>query len=356
MKIFERYIAKNLITTILLVMIALLGVDLFFYTVNELRYLGKGQYSMGVMCLFLFFKIPTKLYTMFPWSVILGSLLALGNLAKSHELIAMQAAAISVRKISIAAIKGVFLLVVVLFFIGEYVAPKTENIAQSKKTQAISSGKAICTSYGIWVRNNNEFLHINTVVSEHELKGVTRYEFDDNLKLKEISVAKSAQFIDGQWLLKDVQSTKITKNNTYAYKEQTKVMHELFDKEILETTGVKHLERLSLKNLFKAIKIRRGNDLNAIDYELAFWSKIFQPFVILIMVFVVIPFIFGPLRSSTIGLKILTGVFVGFTLHTLNTVFAPLTMVINIPPILAVSLPAILFFFFGCYLTTKIRN
>lgn len=356
MKLYEKYIAKTLIKTVLLAMIVLLGVDLFFYAVNEFRYLGKGNYTLSILFLFLFLKIPTKLYIMFPWSVILGTLLGLGSLAKNSELVAMQASAISVKNISIATLKGALVLTVIMFFFGEYVSPKTEILAQNKKTQSMSVGQAIKTEYGLWVRNKNEFIHIKTILSNKELNDVTRYEFDDDLRLQEISIAKKAKFINGVWVLYDLKGTKITPENTFTFNKNVEKINKLLDLEILKAAGVKHLERLSIRSLFKVMRMRQKNELNAVDYELAFWRKIVQPLVILVMVFVVVPFIFGPLRSSSVGLKILMGIFVGFTLHTLNTIFAPLTIVINMPPIIAVILPVILFFVFGCFYMNKVRN
>lgn len=356
MKILERYIIKNVIATTLIVMVALLGVDLFFYTVNEIRYIGKGLYTLDLMLLFLLLKIPTKLYTMFPWAVVLGTLLALGGMAKHSELVAMQVASISIKKIALVTIKGIFLLTIVMFFFGEYVSPKTENIAQSKKTEAISGGQTMQTEHGLWVRNENEFVHIDRIYSDNQLSDITRYSFDDKQNLKEVTHSKSAKFDGEKWLLNDVIGTKFSDNKTEQIKEDTLVLDNLLDNEILETSGVKYLDRLSIANLYGAIKMRKENELTAKDYEIAFWKKIFNPFLILILSFVVVPFVFGPLRSSSIGLKVLIGAIVGFSFHTLNTVFAPLIIVANLPAILAVIIPGAIFIWFGMWGMNRVKG
>ena len=143
---------------------------------------------------------------------------------------------------------------------------------------------------------------------------------------------------------------------TQTIQEDKRIIDNLLDKDILETTGIKHLERLSLQNLYKAIKTRKQNDLSSLDYELAFWAKIMQPIIILILAFIAVPFVFGPLRSSSIGLKILTGAIVGFSFHTLNTIFAPLTVVINMPPFIAAVLPSIIFLCFGMFMMNRVKN
>ena len=76
MKILDRYIGTQVLMTISLVTFALLGVDVFFYLVNELRTIGKGDYTFNVALLYVILTIPRKLYLIFPWATLLGSLVA----------------------------------------------------------------------------------------------------------------------------------------------------------------------------------------------------------------------------------------------------------------------------------------
>lgn len=48
------------------------------------------------------------------------------------------------------------------------------------------------------------------------------------------------------------------------------------------------------------------------SYWLAFWTKVLQPLVTAALVLMAISFIFGPLRSATLGQRVFTGVLVGF--------------------------------------------
>ena len=54
-------------------------------------------------------------------------------------------------------------------------------------------------------------------------------------------------------------------------------------------------------------------------------------------------FIFGPLRSVTMGARIIMGVLTGFGFFITNEVFGPLSLVYNIPPALGALLPSLLF-------------
>jgi lipopolysaccharide export system permease protein len=354
MKILDRYIGKQIILTILVVAFALLGFDLFFNLVHELKAMGRGQYNLPVVLTFLMLTIPTRLYTMFPWSALIGSLIGLGVLAKYSELIVMRTAGVSVFRITGAVLKAALILLVFVVFLGEGVAPIMERWAQNKRLFALSGGQAIETAFGIWVRQGQEFMHIQTIRANGELEGITRYQFDHDRKLKKALFAQSAIQQGKDWRLEQVTGTEFLAKETHTFQENTQIISHLLDPEILQTAMVKHPERLSLLALWRTIRYRLRNELNAENYELAFWSKIFQPVVILMMVFLAVPFVFGPLRSVSVGSKALIGVVVAFVFHTLNSFFAPLAIVYQLPPLLAVLLPIVAFSGLGFWMLRRL--
>ena len=354
MKIIERYIAKQLISMVLLVAVALLGVDLFFYLINELRFVGQGNYGILQALMFVGLTIPRKLYIMFHWSALLGSLLALGNLARNNELVAMRAAAISIHTISKAALKGALLLAVLVVCCGEVIAPVTERMAQQKKTQALSSGQATQTEFGIWVRDENEFLHVGHMVGG-DIKQVTKYTFDKELNLQESLFAERAYPVKDGWALENVTGTKFLAQHTKAFKQDKIIVPKLLKVEILQASQVKHLERLSIKHLQHIIQQREANDLNVQIYQVALWNKIFQPLAVIVMVYLGIPFVFGPLKRASTGLKLLTGVLVGFGFHVVHSIFVQLPTVINLAPAFAMAIPSLIFFAVGFTLLSRVR-
>lgn len=352
MRILDRYIGKSLISLILLVSLTLLAVDLLFYFVNEIRYIGKGNYGVLQALIYVALTIPRKIYIMFPWAALLGALLALGVLAKQSELVIMQASAISIKRITWAVVKAGLIMALGIFILGEFLAPKAEKISKQRKTYAMSQGQAIQTQYGTWIRNSNEFVHVGKALSNSQILDITTYEFDGNLKLKQVASAKKADFNPDQnsWQLADVKATDFTPTNTKTKTYKNITVEDLLDVDLLEISGVKHLERLSLFSLWQVINIREDNELNVSSYKLAFWSKIFHPLAVVVMVFLAVPFVFGPLRDSSMGLKFIAGILTGFTFHTLNTMFAPMVTVIGMPAFIAAVLPTFIFVLIGFYI------
>ncbi len=354
MRILDRYIGQHVIVTIAIVTVALLGVDLFFYFVNELRSVGHGDYSLLNAVIFVSLITPRKLYIIFPWAALLGSLLALGGLAKHSELVAMRAAAISVPRIAWSAIKAGLLLTAFMFICGEVVSPYTEAIAQNKKSKALSGYNANMPK-GTWIRHNDDFIYVGDTENGLHLQNVTRYSFDPNMQLQEIEHSALADRNNDEWLLQDVKNTSFSNDGLYANNTKDKTTHELLDDEVLQTARVKHLECLTILKLWRVIKTRVAQDLNALEYQKAFWLKLMQPVAAIVMIFLAVPFAFGPLRTSSMGYKLVIGIFVGFGFHTLNSIFGPLTSVAGLSPMLAAILPATIFFVIGYFMVLRIR-
>lgn len=353
--ILDRYLARHIILTILMVSLALLGLDVFFSLINELKAVGRGSYTLSSAGIFLLFTCPTRLYAMFPWAALIGTLVGMGWLANNRELVVMRTAGISVGRICWAVVKAAVFLTIIIVLLGEGLAPVGERIAQARRTLALSNGQSIQTANGMWVRHGKEFIHIQSVRANGELSGVTRYQFNEDRTLKEVSVAQTATKIAEGWRLDDIKGTRFLKKKTEVIQDKTQVIPQLIDTQILETATVKHPERLSLSALWHTIKERSKNELNAQAYELAFWNKIFQPVLIVLMVFLAVPFVFGPLRSVSMGFRILVGIFVAYGFHTINSVFAPLVMVYRVPPIVAVIIPFFIFACVGFYLLKRVR-
>ena len=99
-------------------------------------------------------------------------------------------------------------------------------------------------------------------------------------------------------------------------------------------------DALSISGLWWYIHYLADQGLNNTSYWLAFWGKVFQPLVTAALVLMAISFIFGPLRSVTLGQRIFTGVVVGFVFRIAQDLLGPSSLVFGFSPILAVLVPA----------------
>ncbi|MCP3749829.1 LPS export ABC transporter permease LptG [Pseudomonas sp. SBB6] len=334
----DSYIGKSVLVAILAVLGIILGLASLFAFIDEMGDV-TDTYTLMDAGTFVLLTAPRRLYDMLPMAALIGCLIGLGSLASSSELTIMRAAGVSIGRIVWAVMKPMLVLMLAGILIGEYLAPVTENKAQAERSLAQGGGEAQSSKRGMWHRQGEEFVHINSVQPNGLLYGVTRYRFDNERHMQTSSFARRAQYKDDHWLLSDVTTTYFRGDHT----EVVKTPEERWDVSVtpqLLNTVVVAPESLSITGLWDYIHYLSDQGLNNARYWLAFWTKVLQPMVTAALVLMAISFIFGPLRSVTLGQRVFTGVLVGFVFRIAQDLLGPSSQVFGFPPLLAVVLPA----------------
>ena len=334
----DRYIGKSVFMAILAVLGIILGLASLFAFIDEMADISD-TYTFWDAGSFVVMTAPRRLYDMLPMAALIGCLIGLGALASSSELTIMRAAGVSIGRIVWAVMKPMLVLMVAGLLIGEYVAPVTEASAQAARSLAQGTGDAQSARHGLWHRQGEEFIHINTVQPNGLLYGVTRYHFDDQRHMLTSSFAKQANFKTDYWLLKDVTTTVFQDGHTEVVTVPEERWNVALSPQLLSTV-VLPPESLSMTGLYGYARYLADQGLNNGRYWLAFYTKILQPLVTVALVLMAISFIFGPLRSVTLGQRVFTGVLVGFTFRIAQDLLGPSSLVFGFSPLFAVLVPA----------------
>lgn len=334
----DRYIGSSVFLSILAVLGVIVGLALLFAFIDELGDLHAG-YGVAEAARYILFTIPARVYELLPMAAMIGCLIGLGTLASSCELTIMRAAGVSLGRIVWAVMKPLLVLMLAGLLIGEYVAPVAENLAQSGRSLAQGSGEAQSTRRGLWHRQGDEFVHINSVQPNGVLLGVTRYRFDGERRLLSASFARRGQYQDDHWQLENVSTTLLHEDRSEVVKSPSERWEVELTPQLLGTVVVEP-EALSITGLWSYIHYLGEQGLNNSRYWLAFWTKVLQPLVTATLVLLAISFIFGPLRSVTLGQRIFTGVLVGFVFRIAQDLLGPSSLVFGFSPLLAVLVPA----------------
>jgi len=248
--------------------------------------------------------------------------------------------------------KPMLVLMLAGILIGEYVAPATENKAQADRSLAQGSGDAQSSKRGMWHRQGDEFVHINSVQPNGLLFGVTRYRFDNERHILTSSFARRGQYQEDHWQLNDVTTTHFKGDHTEVVKAPVERWDVTVTPQLLNTV-VMAPESLSITGLWDYIHYLSDQGLNNSRYWLAFWTKVLQPMVTAALVLMAISFIFGPLRSVTLGQRVFTGVLVGFVFRIGQDLLGPSSQVFGFPPLLAVVIPAAICAFAGLWMLRR---
>ncbi len=351
--ILDRYIASTSLLLIAAALLLVLGVDFLFAYIHELTLVGKGDYHAASALVYVIFTLPRRLYDMFPIASLIGVLMALGLLASRSELIVMRASGMSMTQIAGAVAKVGLLMALLASLLGEFVVPRAEYAAEGLKIQAKSSGQAVLTAQGTWVREDRDFIHIRRLLPNGLLQEVTRYHFNDHYELQSTTFIQEATFDDDQWTLKGIKKSKITPERVTMEAKDSGTTKKLIDPALLDVL-LSEPDNLSLMGLYHYIDYLEDNRLDPRHYQLIFWQKIVAPFAVVLMILLGVPFVFGPLRNASMGLRMLSGIFFGFLFYLINEMFGPLSLVYHFPPVLAALAPLVLFSMLGLWMMRRV--
>ncbi len=353
MTVLQKYIAKSIFASTLLVLFILLGLYTFIDFVTELDDLGKGSYQLVEVFSYIAWSMPKRIYELLPIAALLGSVLGLGNLASSSELVVMRAAGMSVKQINKAVMIVALVLMFIAVFIGEVLRPPAEQHARELQSKAQTGTVGSHSEHGVWTRDGMHFNHIESIHPDGQFTGISIYEFDDQNRLRVVTKAKEGRYDDNTWVLSDVIQSSINESGVEVTSQQYAKWQSQLNPGMLNIVVVPP-EFLPVWGLVEYIDYLKRNHQSVNQYQMAFWMKIMMPISSAVMVFLAVPFIFGPLRSSPIGGRILTGALMGIGFHLFNQSFQHLGLVFGVLPWLAAAIPTISFAIIGLYLMKRV--
>ncbi|MGB4811892.1 MAG: LPS export ABC transporter permease LptG [Methylophilaceae bacterium] len=343
MKILNKYLLKEITLNVLLVMVALIAMFSFFDLIQELDALGKGNYGLGKVLLYVLLSAPGHVYDVMPVAVLVGTMYSLGQFARYSELIVFRVSGFSVASIAVLLLKIGLIFTLMTFLIGELITPLSEKMAQKMRVQATDSVVAQEFRSGLWVKDGNNFINAVEVLPDTSLLNVNIYEFDKNAKLLKTRTAKSGVYLKGEWLLKGVTETTFNIESVKVTKLPEMNWQSLIRPELLSVLLVMP-EKMSAINLYSYINHLSVNKQKTTRYEVALWAKFIYPVACMVMVILALPFAFGHQRAGNASSKIFIGIMLGVAYQILNRIFSHLGQLNDWPPLLSAMTPTVLFF------------
>ncbi len=353
MKIIDAYIAKTVLFSIGLVTLMLSSLQLFILFVGQLESLDKGGYSMTKALSFVMLQMPYEVYLLFPMACLLGCLVGLGGLANHCELVVLRASGMSIGQITRSVFKVAMILVVLVTIMGEFFVPKLLSAANDLKTEALSGGQALRTPRGMWLKQNNDFLMIEGLLPNHGLHRVHQFHFDDEHRLVLTRLIEEAHWEKGVWYAQNIDETSLFNDHTNARHVARETWDVALNPNLL--SPVVSPDEMTLPALFSYWHTRVLNKQPVMQESLVFWQRVIQPLTTMVMMWLAIPFIFGPLRQSTMGSKLLMGALVGFGFYIMNRMLGSMSQVYQWSPEIAAIVPTLLFMLLGLCLMLRAK-
>jgi len=347
-KTLDWYLLKTCVGAIGLTLLVFVSLDGLFSFMSELESVGQGNYGVSSAMLYVLLTLPRRAHELFSTSALIGTVMAMGQLAQNSELVAMRACGYSKMRISLAALAACGVLLVPMLLMGETIAPAGEKQAQAHALSARSNEVSLGEKSGLWIRDGDAFINANRTVAQAragfttvDLSDVTIYEFNEQRALTSIYTAKRAEQDGKQWKLSTVHRTSFTDKQITVESFNELKRPSNVDPALL-SAGVISPRYLPVRELLEFRTYLSANRLNADAYNQALFARLTYPLTVLATVLAGLPFIFGALRMGGMGKRLFVGILLGSGFYFFNQLAGNLADVYKVSPWIGAFGPALI--------------
>lgn len=338
--ILDRYLAGAVLGGTLLTLAVLMPLLAIFVLADEIGQVGRDGYGLSDAFWFVTLSMPRYLYQVFPIATLIGALLGLGQLAARSELVAMRAAGLSIARIVRGAMVGGVLLALAAIAVGELLTPAGERQALAVRAGAQSDDAVQMSGQGLWARDGDAFINVRRIEAGARLSDIEIFVIEGD-RLRSATHAREARYSGGQWVLTDIERSRIGSARVEVERFARARWDSLLDPRLLEVIVVEP-HALSLWGLYRYLRYMQQSGQDAGAHAIAFWAKLAQPLLILAMIFVAIPVLLGSARSSSTGIKLFIGIALGILFYLVSRTSAYLALLYGLSPALAAFTPPLL--------------
>ncbi|GMR17133.1 MAG: LPS export ABC transporter permease LptG [Gammaproteobacteria bacterium] len=332
MQIIDRYIARNFLNGVAIVLFILVPLFGFLILSEELEDAGKGAFTSFDALLVVGYSLPRLMLDLLPVSALLGVLIGLGAMANHQELIIVNSFGYSARRIAWPVVKATVGIIVVVLLIQFFVVPKFELSAARVRAKATPQTTIASIDSEVWTRSGKRFIRIGQVSEHGALRNVEIFELGENGALQELMQASDVEVLsDGQWLLRDVS---VTEFGPAAVKEQRlESMMWQSSLSAQQTSGlIVPVEAMAPSDLYRYIRLLEANNLDTHRYRVVFWQQLSIPVGLLAMSLLGLPFLVGSVRSVPAGQRAALGGSVGILFYLSEQMTGHLATLYEISP------------------------
>jgi lipopolysaccharide export system permease protein len=338
MTLLDRYVVRTLLSAIGLVMAALLMLGMLFVFIGEQGNVGVGHYTMLDALQYSALTLPQFALEAFPAGALIGALLGIGMLARSHELTVMRVSGMSKLRLGAAVLISAALLVAIALLVGEFLAQPLGQLADEQKAYAKYSNMSFAGA-GAWIRDGDLILNVQDRSSAAEFGGMLIFELTADNRIAAIAHAEHASAAGAQsWQLRNYVESRFVNDSVTSLRQPQRPLHTAAGADFLRLVNTDTSE-LSLRTLYRAIHYLRSNNLGTEQYEIAFWSRVARTVGIAVALLFALPFGFGALRSASLSARITFGVALGIVYVFLQRLVESGTQVFDLDPLVLAWVP-----------------
>ena len=322
------------------------------------RFIRAGGAFSDIL-LFFVCKLPEMVGQAASFSILMTTLLTLGQLSRSSEVIAMRSCGISLLRISFPMLVLGLATSALLLFNTELVVPKSYERMDYIERVAIKKQNvnAVFKRNNIWFRSDTMILQAQMFEPQTKvLKGVIVWVLDASMTPLSRVDAETAEFRDNRWnlikpVLKDFSQGHGFNERTAATMDLALTL-KIDDLRVLDNNA----DNLSFNKLREYADNLQKGGYQAYRYLTMMHAKLAYPFSAFVMVILGVPFALRNSRSGGVALGIGASIGIGFAYFVANAVLLSYGRSGVLPPLVAAWGANIIFALSGIWLAMTVKN
>ena len=348
--VINKYLAKEFFKIVINTSLTFFCLGFVLNLFEEINFFKDLEVGLNIPIILSFLFVPSLLYNMFPFVILISGIWFFLKIKKTDEIIALKVSGIS--NFSIIIIPSIVSIILGILIITAF-NPITSVLVKKYEIIKGSYEKdqeylAAITVNGIWIKEKN--INKNNIIRSANLNNenlitVTIYEFDkENNFIKRIE-AKSANISSFNWILKDV--TIIDADGNYLSSNISRLDYiSMYDIQKIKSL-YSNLDTISFWNLKNEIQLLEARGYSTREMEAKFQRSFAFPFFLLSMVLLSGVFTLGMTFKENNWSYVFIAIITSVLIFYFNDFSAALGKTEKLPILISVWMPIVIIFIFS---------
>lgn len=347
----DRYLLHQIARSVLAVWLVLTLLYTSLQLIGQLRDMA-GDYQILDALWHALLTTPGRAYRVFPFAALAGALIAVSRLAAQEELIVMRMSGYARARMLWPTMLAIFAMLWLAVLLGEWSGGDLMSKARNFRIGKITGQVSLAEPSGLWLRDGDSMVHVlrPLMIGQH----VTDfYEFRifaaEQGRLCELIDARRATHTQGKWLLEDV-----TRTNVCAQPPQRDYFKSWEWPSVVETSLLANAALrpsiLGSRDLLAYVKYLDANGLDSYRYRNAYYRRLFYIPTVMLLVWLALPLVMGPVRQLSRGRRLALGLSVGLGMFVLQQLCESVSAVYRWHPVMGALLPLSIGLLIGVWL------
>ncbi|HEX9879533.1 MAG TPA: LPS export ABC transporter permease LptG [Candidatus Binatia bacterium] len=291
--LLDRYLARSFarifVATLLSIAFVYFSVDFF----DRIGNLMKSGASPWVTFKYFLYKMPLLISRVFGFATLFSTLLTISLLSRTHEITAMRASGLSLKRLAMPLLFLSVLIGVLSFLWNESLVPLFTRQSQYIYKVEIKKNhpKSLIGTRGIWIRGQGAFINVDYFDSkENVLQGVTIYRMGPEFTLQGLIESARASWDGNRWRTGGSTAWRLLPNGQLSQQQASVTTLPISETpEDFKILALK-AEEFSFFDLKRQIEDLNRKGIDSTEYAVDLQVKLAFPIIPPLMVLLAIPF------------------------------------------------------------------